>query len=138
MTELHQAAAAPVRPDPLSAPGGTAPPVHHTADHLSHAHHRPAPHVAPQMAAASATANANAAANPQPAARPAGPPSRVRMAGLVFLFVYPLVTGLLYLVLPLMQGQPIYLTTLLVVPIVVASMVWGIIPFITTRLRHLL
>ena len=77
-----------------------------------------------------------AAASPQSVARAA--PSRPRLAGFVFLFVYPLVTGLLYLILPLMQGQPLYVTTLVVVPIVVVSMVWGIIPFITTRLRHLL
>ena len=124
MTELQQAAAAAPRPDPLSPPEGSAAPLHHTSDQLSHSHHRPAPGAAQPAA--------------KPAAKPARPPSKPRLAGLVFLFVYPLVTVLLYLVRPLMQGQPIYLTTLVVVPVVVGAMVWGIIPFITGKLRHLL
>ncbi len=130
MTEMHQATLASRSADLQVTPEVTseAPPapLHHTSEHQSHGHHRPGPLAAAPQASS------------QPAARPAGPPSRPRLAGFVFLFVYPLVTGLLYLILPLMQGQPLYVTTLVVVPIVVVSMVWGIIPFITTRLRHLL
>jgi len=65
-------------------------------------------------------------------------PSRARLALLVFCFVYPLVTGLLYLILPLMQGAPLFATTAIVCPVIVLSMIYAIMPFIHTRLRHLL
>jgi antibiotic biosynthesis monooxygenase (ABM) superfamily enzyme len=65
-------------------------------------------------------------------------PSRLRMSALVFCFIYPLVTGLLYLLLPLMRGAPLYQTTLIICPLVVLSMVFAIMPLITKRLRHLL
>jgi antibiotic biosynthesis monooxygenase (ABM) superfamily enzyme len=59
----------------------------------------------------------------------------VRFALLVFLFVYPLVTVGLLILMPLTPGWPIPARTLVLVPIIVCSMVWGIIPFIQTRLR---
>jgi antibiotic biosynthesis monooxygenase (ABM) superfamily enzyme len=62
-------------------------------------------------------------------------PSRLRFAFFVFLFVYPLVTAGLSVVLPLTPGWPVAARTLILVPVVVVSMVWGIIPFIQTRLR---
>lgn len=62
-------------------------------------------------------------------------PSRVRFAVFVFLFVYPLVTAGLSIILPLTPGWPIPARTLVLVPVVVVAMVWGIIPFIQTRLR---
>lgn len=65
-------------------------------------------------------------------------PSRIRFAFLVFLFVYPLVTIGLLILMPLTQGWPVPMRTLVLVPIIVISMVWGVIPFIQTRLRHLL
>lgn len=65
-------------------------------------------------------------------------PSRLRFAFLVFLFVYPLVTLALTVLMPLTPGWPLPLRTLVLVPCIVASMVWGIIPFIQTQLRHLL
>lgn len=68
----------------------------------------------------------------------AGPPARHRIAAFVFLFIYPLVTALLYVALPLMRGMPVWTVTLVVCPVVVLVMVYGIMPFITTRLRHLL
>lgn len=65
-------------------------------------------------------------------------PSRLRFAAFVFLAVYPMVTlGLLVLV-PLTPGWPIPARTLLLVPVIVGAMVWGIIPFIQTRLRRFL
>lgn len=78
-----------------------------------------------------------AATQAPPATRTAAP-SRLRFAGLVFLFVYPLVTLGLALLMPLTAGWPLPLRTLVLVPCIVAAMVWGIIPFIQTRLRHLL
>jgi len=65
-------------------------------------------------------------------------PSKVRFALLVFCGVYPLVTLGLGLLGPLTANWPLPLKTLVLVPIIVVSMVWGIIPFIQTRLRHLI
>ncbi|MDO5706878.1 MAG: hypothetical protein Q4G49_17635 [Paracoccus sp. (in: a-proteobacteria)] len=70
--------------------------------------------------------------------RPARQPSRQRLAVLVFLFVYPLVTAVMMVLTPLTVGWPIPLRTLVLVPLVVASMIWIIIPFIHRRLGHLL
>ncbi|WP_235911978.1 hypothetical protein [Mesorhizobium xinjiangense] len=50
--------------------------------------------------------------------------SRPRFALLVALGVYPLVTGLLYVVLPLTEGWMLWQRTLLVVPVMVPIMVW--------------
>ncbi|WP_333817082.1 hypothetical protein [Tabrizicola sp.] len=68
---------------------------------------------------------------------PARAPSRFRFAFLVFLGVYPLVTVLQAIILPLTDGWPMPLRNLVFVPVMVTCMVWGLIPFIQTRLRHL-
>jgi antibiotic biosynthesis monooxygenase (ABM) superfamily enzyme len=65
-------------------------------------------------------------------------PSKLRFALLVFCGVYPLVTFGLGILGPLTAGWPLPLKTLVLVPIIVVAMVWAIIPFIQTRLRHLL
>lgn len=65
-------------------------------------------------------------------------PSRLRFAGFVALFVYPLVTGLQFLLMPLTAGWPLPARTAVFVPLMVVCMVWGIIPFIQTRLRRFL
>jgi antibiotic biosynthesis monooxygenase (ABM) superfamily enzyme len=72
-----------------------------------------------------------------PAGKPRNP-SRLRFALLVFLAVYPLVTLGLSALIPLTPGWPLPARTLVLVPLVVAAMVWVIIPTIQTRLRHLL
>lgn len=61
--------------------------------------------------------------------------SRPRFAMLVFLGVYPLVTGLLYLVFPLTEGWTLWQRTLVLVPLVVVTMVWWLIPTIQQRFR---
>ena len=66
------------------------------------------------------------------------PPSRVRFAFFVFLGVYPLVTGLMLVIAPLTEGWPLPLRTLVMVPMIVVCMVWGVIPFIQTRLLRFL
>ncbi|WP_299844920.1 hypothetical protein [uncultured Paracoccus sp.] len=68
----------------------------------------------------------------------ASQPSRIRFAMLVFAFVYPLVTLGLMVLMPLTQGWPVPARTLILVPVIVCAMIWGIIPLIHTRLRHLL
>ncbi|KAF0115730.1 MAG: hypothetical protein FD150_890 [Rhodobacteraceae bacterium] len=65
-------------------------------------------------------------------------PSRLRFAILVFLGVYPLVSILQAIILPLTDGWPLLMRNLVFVPVMVGCMVWGVIPFIQTRLRHLL
>jgi antibiotic biosynthesis monooxygenase (ABM) superfamily enzyme len=61
--------------------------------------------------------------------------SRRRFALLVALGVYPLVTVLLYLIFPLTDGWSIWQRTLLLVPIMVTAMIWGLIPGVH-RLFH--
>lgn len=61
-------------------------------------------------------------------------PSKLRLAGFVFLGVYPLVTLGLMILMPLTAGWPLPLRTLILVPIIVGAMVWGIIPFIHKNL----
>lgn len=68
----------------------------------------------------------------------ARPPSRLRFAGFVLLGVYPLVTLGLMILLPLTPGWPLPARTAVLVPVIVAAMVWGMIPFIQTRLRRFL
>lgn len=60
-------------------------------------------------------------------------PSRIRFALFVFCGVYPLVTGLLYGLVPLTEGWPVWQRNLIMVPIIVASMVYVIIPQIQRR-----
>ncbi|MEZ5713798.1 MAG: hypothetical protein R3D85_00665 [Paracoccaceae bacterium] len=55
-------------------------------------------------------------------------PSRLRLAGFVFVGVYPLVTAMLYLLVPATPDWPIWQRNLLMVPVIVAAMVWVIIP----------
>lgn len=70
-----------------------------------------------------------------PAAQIARRFSRPRFAALVLAGVYPLITALLYLLLPILQGWAIWQETLLIAPLMVAMMVWGVIPTIQTRFR---
>lgn len=64
--------------------------------------------------------------------------SRPRFALLIFGGVYPLVTGLLYLVMPLTEGWTIWQRTLVIVPIMVVTMIWGLIPQVQARFRSFL
>lgn len=62
--------------------------------------------------------------------------SRPRFAALVLAGVYPLITALLYLLLPILEGWAIWQETLLIAPLMVAMMVWGVIPTIQTRFQR--
>ncbi|MBY6091901.1 hypothetical protein ACX9MO_12175 [Pseudooceanicola sp. 502str34] len=55
-------------------------------------------------------------------------PSRIRLSLFVFLVVYPLVTTLLYVAGPLTPDWQMWQRTLIIVPMVVLSMVYVIIP----------
>jgi antibiotic biosynthesis monooxygenase (ABM) superfamily enzyme len=63
-------------------------------------------------------------------------PSRLRLSLFIFLFVYPLVTLVLYTLMGLTQGWSIWQRNLVMVPIIVAAMVYIIIPFIQRRLTR--
>ncbi len=80
-------------------------------------------------------ATATEAVAPAAAPRTARRFSRPRFAALVLAGVYPLITVLLYLLLPILEGWAIWQETLLIAPLMVAMMVWGVIPTIQTRFQ---
>lgn len=60
-------------------------------------------------------------------------PSRARMALLMTLAVYPLVTLSSYALLPLTDGWTIWQRSLVLVPFLATTIVFLIVPFITRR-----
>lgn len=68
------------------------------------------------------------------AVKPSAPFSRLRFAVAVLIGVYPVITGLLYVVLPLTEVWAIWERTLVIAPIMVTVMVFGLIPAIQRRL----
>lgn len=71
-------------------------------------------------------------ARPAPTARPN--PSKLRQAGVMLLAVYPLITVLLYVVLPLTEGWAIWERTLIIAPIMVVSIVYVVVPQVQKHL----
>lgn len=57
-------------------------------------------------------------------------PSKHRLALLMLLVIYPFVTAILYVLMPLTEGWPIWARTALLAPIMVVSIVYGIAPTI--------
>lgn len=57
-------------------------------------------------------------------------PSRVRFALCVMLGAYPLITAILFVLAPVTAEWPIALRTLVIVPLMVSGMVFGIIPLV--------
>lgn len=55
------------------------------------------------------------------------------MAVIVFIAVYPLVTALIYIIFPLTEGWQAWQRTLVLVPLVVISLVYVVIPTIQAR-----
>jgi antibiotic biosynthesis monooxygenase (ABM) superfamily enzyme len=64
-------------------------------------------------------------------------PGRVAFCMMVFAAIYPLVTGLAYLMQMVVSEWPIWQRHLFVVPIVVLAMVFVIIPRIQALFAHL-
>ncbi|MGB6116922.1 MAG: hypothetical protein WBF87_01755 [Mesorhizobium sp.] len=54
--------------------------------------------------------------------------SRPRFALLILIGVYPLITCLLYVIMPLTNGWSLWERTLVIAPLMVGLMVWGVIP----------
>ena len=54
--------------------------------------------------------------------------SRYRFTVVLAIVVYPLITAILYAVAPFTEGWSIWQRTLVVAPVMVITMVWGVIP----------
>ena len=83
------------------------------------------------------TATSSFNASSSPAVKPAMP-NRNRLALLVLVGVYPIITAILYVLGPLTAGWDVWQRTLVLAPVMVTLMVYGLIPFITTRFRGFL
>ena len=83
------------------------------------------------------TATSSFNASSSLAAKPAMP-NRNRLALLVLVGVYPIITAILYVLGPLTAGWDVWQRTLVLAPVMVTLMVYGLIPFITTRFRGFL
>lgn len=58
-------------------------------------------------------------------------PARLRMTLLMTIAVYPVVTFYLYILMPLTDGWPIWQRSLILVPMMAATIVLAVVPFIT-------
>ena len=61
--------------------------------------------------------------------------SRPRSAILVLIGVYPVITAILNVIFPLTVGWTIWQRTLLIAPLMVAIMIWGVIPVVQKQFR---
>ena len=70
-----------------------------------------------------------------PAAKPAGPSAaaRARLATLVLIAVYPLITAIIYAVAPFTEGWPIWERNFVIAPLMVVAMIYVVIPTIQKR-----
>lgn len=84
----------------------------------------------------------NTSSTVHPELAPAAPkpavPSRHRLALLVLIGVYPLITAIIYAVAPFTAGWEIWQRNLVVAPIMVVTMVYFMIPAIQSRFRGFL
>jgi len=72
----------------------------------------------------------------EPAVVPASMhPPRVRMALVTWLGIFPTVSFVLWFVAPRLQGLPFLLRTALLTALVVVTMTWGVMPWLTRLLR---
>jgi len=68
-------------------------------------------------------------------AKPAGPSAaaRARLATLVLIAVYPLITAIIYAVAPFTSDWPIWERNFLIAPLMVVAMIYFVIPAIQKR-----
>jgi antibiotic biosynthesis monooxygenase (ABM) superfamily enzyme len=78
----------------------------------------------------------NAETNQAPA-KPAVP-NRHKLALLVLVTVYPLITGILSVLGPLTAGWQVWQRTLVLAPVMVVVLVYFLIPFLNKRFRKFL
>ncbi|MHB1261011.1 MAG: hypothetical protein ACYC2H_04770 [Thermoplasmatota archaeon] len=69
---------------------------------------------------------------------PAKQPSRNRLALILVIAVYPVITIVLYALAPFTDGWAVWQRTFLVAPIMVAVMVYTLIPFVQRNFRNFL
>jgi antibiotic biosynthesis monooxygenase (ABM) superfamily enzyme len=62
--------------------------------------------------------------------------SRPRFALLVLAGVYPLITAILYVIFPLTETWSIWQRTLVIAPVMVSIMIWGLIPGVQSRFHR--
>ena len=60
-------------------------------------------------------------------------PSKLRLSILMLAVVYPFVTAILYVLMPLTDGWPLWERTAILAPVMVFSIVYGIAPTIQRR-----
>lgn len=82
------------------------------------------------MTTATVTASNNAAP-----AKPAGPSAaaRARLAALVLVAVYPLITAIIYAVSPFTEDWEIWARNFVIAPLMVVAMIYVVIPSIQKR-----
>jgi len=61
-------------------------------------------------------------------------PSKIRLALLMVLAVYPIITALLYVIMPLTEGWATWQRTLVIAPLMVSSIVFVVAPNIQKHL----
>jgi antibiotic biosynthesis monooxygenase (ABM) superfamily enzyme len=61
--------------------------------------------------------------------------SRPRFAILVLIGVYPVITAILNVIFPLTVGWATWQRTLLIAPLMVAIMIWGVIPVVQKQFQ---
>lgn len=61
--------------------------------------------------------------------------SKPRFALLVLIGTYPLITAVLYVLFPLTVGWAVWQRTLIVAPLMVSVMIWGLIPTVQKVFR---
>jgi antibiotic biosynthesis monooxygenase (ABM) superfamily enzyme len=76
-----------------------------------------------------------ATATATPAAKPAGPSAaaRARLATLVLIAVYPLITAIIYAVAPFTEDWPVWERNFVIAPLMVIAMIYFVIPTIQKR-----
>ena len=62
--------------------------------------------------------------------------SRLHLALATLLPVYPLITAILYIVLPLTEGWTIWQRTAVITPVMVFAMVFVVSPFVQKRFQN--
>lgn len=67
------------------------------------------------------------------ASAPRPVPSKLRLSMLMLAAIYPFVTAILYVLMPLTDGWPLWERTAILAPVMVFSIVYGIAPTIQRR-----
>lgn len=86
------------------------------------------PAATPAAALAATSPIAPPSLAPAPVQAAPAPPHRLRLALVMVFAVYPLITTILLALGPLTEGWPVWERTLIVTPIMVLSILYGVLP----------